>query len=122
MMLAKPRAARRNLVLGVRELTAQAHRLVFGRAHPAERQVHAAECGLALDETEGLRNGEFEGEPKKFVEHAGARLARIILDRDEAERAAIARPRTSKSGVYGKSVSVRVAIGGVRNIKKKKKN
>src|SRR3546814_6794502 len=62
MMLAKPRAARRNLVLGVRELTAQAHRLVFGRAHPAERQVHAAECGLALDETEGLRNGEFEGE------------------------------------------------------------
>src|SRR3546814_8563153 len=63
------------------------------RAHPAERQVHAAECGLALDETEGLRNGEFEGEPKQFVEHAGARLARIILDRDEAEIAAIARPR-----------------------------
>src|SRR3546814_11449334 len=85
LMLAKPRAARRNLVLGVRELTAQAHRLVFGRAHPAERQVHAAECGLALDETEGLRNGEFEGEPKQFVEHAGARLARIILYRTEAD-------------------------------------
>src|SRR3546814_13521152 len=31
--------------------------------------------------------------PKQFVEHAGARLARIILDRDEAEIAAIARPR-----------------------------
>src|SRR3546814_18644128 len=70
MMLAKPRAARRNLVLGVRELTAQAHRLVFGRAHPAERQVHAAECGLALDETEGLRNGELEGEPKERSEES----------------------------------------------------
>src|SRR3546814_12167680 len=96
MRRAKPRAARRNLVLGVRELTAQAHRLVFGRAHPAERQVHAAECGLALDETEGLRNGEFEGEPKQFVEHAGARLARKIHDRDAAEIAASARPRCTE--------------------------
>src|SRR3546814_15225385 len=40
-----------------------------------------------------MRIGDLEGKPKQFVEHAGARLARIILDRDEAEIAAIARPR-----------------------------
>ena len=92
VMLAEAGAAGGDLVLGAGEVGAQADRLVLGRAHPAQREVHPRQRRLAVDEAEALRDGELEGQPQQFVEHAGRGLAGIILDRDEAGEAARARP------------------------------
>src|SRR3546814_5243503 len=87
-MFAEPRPAGRDLVLGVRQVGAEAQRLVFGGARPPERQIHAPQRGLPLDEAEGLRNGQLEGQAQQLVEHARARLSRVILDRHQPQKAA----------------------------------
>ena len=89
MMLAEAGAAGGDLVLGAGEVGAQAHRLVLGRAHAAEREVHPPQRRLPLDEAEALRDGQLEGQAKQLVEHARRGLPGIILDRDEAEEAAL---------------------------------
>ncbi len=99
VMLAEAGAAGGDLVLGAGEVGAQAHRLVLGRAHPSQRQVHPRQRRLAVDEAEALGDGELERQPQQFVEHARRGLAGIVLDRNHANEAALeigARPQLDR--------------------------
>ncbi len=87
MMFAESGAARGDIVLGARKLVAQAERFILGRAHAAQREVHLAERGLAVNEGEALRHHHLERQAQQFVEHAGRGRRRIILDRDHAGEA-----------------------------------
>ena len=80
VVLAKPCPARRDIILGARQLVAQRQGFVFGRAHAPQNQIHPRQGFGALNECKALRNSHLEGHPVEFVEHAGQRLGWIILD------------------------------------------
>jgi hypothetical protein len=71
-MLAERRAAGGDVVLGLDQLVAQAQRVVLGRAHAAQREVHPAERLAALDEGEALADVHLERQPIELVEHPRA--------------------------------------------------
>ena len=96
MVLAEAGASGRDFVLRGREIGAQADRFVLGRAHTAQREIHARQRGGAIDEAEALRHGDFERQPQQLVEHAGGGLSGVVLDRHDAEKAARARPRRAE--------------------------
>ena len=93
VMLPEQRATRRHVVLGECEFVAQAHRLVVGRAHAPEGEVHAPERLAALHEGEALGDGHLERQPKELVEQPRQRLSGIILDGHQRHKTARQRTR-----------------------------
>ena len=93
MMLAEPCAPCRDLVLGQAELVTQGYRLVFCRAHPAQRQVHPPQRLAPFDEGEALAHRHFERQPRQLVEHAGHGERGPVLDRNQRDEATLQMPR-----------------------------
>jgi hypothetical protein len=90
MVLAEGGPARGDVVARGGELVAQAYRFVVRRAHAPEREVDAAEGGLAIDEGEALADGQLHRQPQEIVEHAGRGGAGVVLDRDHAREGPLA--------------------------------
>ncbi len=82
VMLPEPGAPRSHFVLGVGELVTQRQRLILGRTHAAQREVHLAKRRGAFHHRKALGDLQLKGEAVELIEHPREGRARIILDRD----------------------------------------